>query len=170
MTQDHDLTTGHRAPYREWAPTQPPEPAAQGAPAARPVRGGPWIAAAPMLVALGLTVAAALAVGTTARATAALTQPKAMPLAGAEQVQRQVLAVQAFRAREYATAYGRFAELADAGDAPSALMALAMLRHGPTLFGSDWSITPDQVHRWSAIALREVQDHGLAIAQHDRGE
>ena len=123
-----------------------------------------------MLAVLGLTVGTALVVGATARATAALSPPRGLQVAGAEQMRRQALAAQAFQSREYATAYGRFAELADAGDAPSALMALAMLRHGPSVFGSEWSITPGQVQRWSELALHEVREHGTAIAQHDRGE
>jgi hypothetical protein len=79
-------------------------------------------------------------------------------------------AVQAFRAQRYATAYGRFAQLADAGDAPSALIALAMVRHGPSLFGSEWSATPGQLRRWSAMAIEDVRDRGFPIAEHDRGE
>jgi len=169
MEQDRNVTASNRALQREWAPTQPREPAVERTPALRPVRG-PWLAAAPMLAVLGLTIATALIVGTTAKATGALSQPQTMQLAGAEQMRRQALALQAFQAREYPMAYGRFAELADAGDAPSALMALAMMRHGPTLFGSDWSITPGQVHRWSAMALQEVREHGIALAQHDKGE
>ena len=170
MYPDRDVTASNRALYREWAPTQPRDPVVERTPVTRRVRGGPWLAAAPMLAVMGLTIGTALIVGATAKATAALGQSRTIPIAGAEQMRRQALAVQAFQAREYPMAYGRFAELADAGDAPSALMALAMVRHGPVLFGSDWSITEGQVHRWSAIALREVQDHGLAIAQHDRGE
>ena len=172
MYQDPDVTAANRMLHREWALTRPQEPAVvRSAPALRPVRGtGPWLAAAPMLAVLALTVGTALVVGTTAKATAALGRPHEFQLAGAEQMRRQVLAVQAFQAREYATAYGRFAELADAGDAPSALMALAMMRHGPSMFASEWSITPEQARRWSAIALPDVREYGLAIAQHDRGE
>ena len=171
MEQDRDVTLSNRALYREWALTQPRDPAVELTPAPRRVRGsGPWLAAAPMLAVIGLTIATALIVGTTSKATAALAPAKSMQLAGAEQMRRQAQAVQAFQAREYPMAYGRFAELADAGDAPSALMALAMMRHGTAMFGSDWSITPGQVHRWSEIALRDVRDYGTAVAQHDRGE
>jgi len=172
MDPDRDVTVSNRALYRDWALTQPRDPAIErSAPARRRVRGtGPWLAAAPMLAVLGLTIGTALIVGATAKATAALSPPRGLQVAGAEQMRRQALAVQAFQAREYATAYGRFAELADAGDAPSALMALAMLRHGPSVFGSEWSITPGQVQRWSAIALPDAKEYGLAIAQHDRGE
>ena len=172
MHQDQNLSATHCAPDFEWSLTQPGGPAVErAAPSRRPVPAtGPWLAAAPMLAVLGLTIGAALIVSATAKATAMLSPPRAIQIAGAEQMRRQALAVQAFQARDYAMAYGRFAALADAGDAPSALMALAMLRHGPAMFGSDWSITPGQVQRWSSIALTDVRDHGLAIAQHDRGE
>ena len=171
MYQEQNVTAGNRTLYREWAPTQPREPAVQRSPAPRRSRTtGPWLAAAPMLAVMGLTIGTGLIAGTTAKATAALGHPHTVQLAGAEQMRRQALAVQAFQARQYPMAYGRFAELADAGDAPSALMALAMMRHGPAVFGSEWSITPGQVQRWSDLALREVREHGTAIAQHDRGE
>lgn len=172
MYQDRNVTADNRSLYREWALTQPRDPAVERSlPAPRHVRGtGPWLAAVPMLAVMALTIGAALIASATAKATVALSPARAIQVAGAEQMRRQVLAAQAFQAREYATAYGRFAELADTGDAPSALMALAMLRHGPSMFGSDWSITPGQVQRWSAIALQDVRDYGLAIAMHDRGE
>ena len=171
MDQDPDVTASSRTLHREWAPTQPREPAVQRSLAPRrPPGAGPWLAAAPMLAVMGLTIGTALIVGTTAKATAALGNPPRMQLGGAEQMRRQAAAVQAFQARDYPTAYGRFAELADAGDAPSALMALAMMRHGPAVFGSQGSITPGQVQRWSELAMRDVRKHGIAIAQHDRGE
>ena len=168
MTPDEDVTAAHRA--SAWALTQPHAPAVGRTPSPQQRLGGPWLAAAPMLAVVGLTIATGLIVGTTARATSALGAPKSVQLAGAEQMRRQALAVQAFQAHNYPIAYGRFAELADGGDAASALMALAMVRHGPSMFGSDWSITPGQVERWSAIALRDVRIYGTTIAQHDRGE
>jgi hypothetical protein len=166
---DSGITSANRALYRPWA-----DPDIQGITqrAPRRVRGtGAWLAAAPMLAALGLTVSAALVVGATAKATTDLGRTRAQPVvAGAEQMRRHAGAVQAFRAQQYAQAYGRYAELADAGDAPAALMALAMLRQGPELFGSEWSITPGQLERWSAMALSDVREYGSAIALHDRGE
>jgi hypothetical protein len=85
-------------------------------------------------------------------------------------MRRQAQAVQAFQALQYADAYGRFAALADEGDAPSALLALAMVRHGPALFRSEWSATHGQLQRWSALALQDLREHGPLIAAHDRGE
>ena len=73
----------------------------------------------------------------------------------------------AFRARNYAAAYGRFARLADAGHFASAQLALVMLAQGRTLFGSDWSASLDQRRRWNALVVdglnRQVEgDDGAA--------
>jgi len=62
-------------------------------------------------------------------------------------------ATRAFRERRFPAAYGRFAALADAGHAPSAEISLVMWRHGRDLFGSDWSATPLQLRRWTALAV-----------------
>jgi hypothetical protein len=171
MHEDHTVTASNRSLYREWALTQPREASVERSRAPRRVRGtGPWLAAAPMLAVCGLTIAAALIIGATAKATAALSRPTGFQIAGAEQMRRQAQAAQAFQARQYAMAYGRFAELADAGDPPSALMALSMVRHGPSIFGSQWSATPAQLQRWSTLALQDVREHSVQIAEHDRGE
>ncbi|HEY6512154.1 MAG TPA: hypothetical protein VI032_09260 [Burkholderiaceae bacterium] len=75
-----------------------------------------------------------------------------------------------FLARRYAEAYGRYAELADAGDPAAASMALAMVVHGPALFGSDWSATSGQLQRWSALARQFVGQREVSIAALDRAE
>jgi hypothetical protein len=75
-----------------------------------------------------------------------------------------------FVARRYAEAYGRYAVLADAGDPAAASMALAMVMHGPALFGSDWSATSGQLQRWSALAQRFALQREASIAAQDRGE
>jgi hypothetical protein len=77
---------------------------------------------------------------------------------------------EAFQAQRYAEAYGLYAALADAGDAPSAWMALMMVANGPTLFGSEWSATPGQLRRWSALAEWQATARQALIPQHDRGE
>ena len=59
--------------------------------------------------------------------------------------QRHADAVAAFQAQRYSVAYGRFAGLADDGHAPSALMALALVRYAP-VFGAEWSASPEQLH------------------------
>lgn len=77
---------------------------------------------------------------------------------------------EAFLARRYAEAYGRFAELADEGHVPSAWMALMLVSNGPAQFGGEWSATPGQLRRWSALAARHVQEASVRIPAHDRGE
>lgn len=79
-------------------------------------------------------------------------------------------AVQALLAARYATAYGRFAALADAGDASSALLALALVSEGPSIFGSEWSATPGQLRRWSALAIQGVHEHAPQITGQVRGD
>lgn len=85
-------------------------------------------------------------------------------------LQRRAAAVQSLRSQRYADAYGRFADLGDAGDAAAAVMALAMVVDGPVVFGSEWSATAGQLQRWSALAARDLRERSLLIAQHDRGE
>jgi hypothetical protein len=45
-----------------------------------------------------------------------------------------------------------------------------MLVHGPTLFGSDWSASSEQLQRWRALAQQFAQQRGDSIAAHDRGD
>jgi hypothetical protein len=75
-----------------------------------------------------------------------------------------------FLKRRYAQAYGRYAELADAGDAAAASMALAMVLHSPELFGSDWSASAGQLQRWSALARQFALQRGDTIAAHQHHE
>ena len=65
----------------------------------------------------------------------------------------------AFRERRYAAAYGRFVQLADAGHAPSAQIALVMYRNGTTLFGSMWDATPEQLQHWSDLVIEDERAH-----------
>jgi hypothetical protein len=83
---------------------------------------------------------------------------------------RQALANEAFQARRYADAYGRFAALADEGDAASAWMALLLVSNGPQLFGSEWSATPGQLRRWTTLAMQQAGQQQARIPEHDRGE
>jgi hypothetical protein len=73
--------------------------------------------------------------------------------AAARQAQTRADAVEAFREGRWAAAYGRYAELADGGDATAAQIALVMLRNGHELFGSDWSATPGQQARWATMVV-----------------
>ncbi len=75
-----------------------------------------------------------------------------------------------FLARRYADAYGRYADLADAGDPAAASLALAMVMHGPALFGSDWSATNGQLQRWSTLAQQFALQRVGSISAQDRGE
>ena len=75
-----------------------------------------------------------------------------------------------FLAGRYAEAYGRYAALADAGDPAAASMALAMVVHGPALFGSDWSATSGQLLRWSTLAQQFAGQREGSIAALDRSE
>jgi len=69
------------------------------------------------------------------------------------QAQVYEYAVQAFHERRYPSAYARFARLADAGHVPSAEIALAMYRHGATLFASAWYASLDQQRGWNALVV-----------------
>jgi hypothetical protein len=75
----------------------------------------------------------------------------------AAQRQSYEQATRDFRERRFAAAYGRFAQLADAGHVPSACIALLMVRDGRALFVTDWYATPDQLRRWSALTIRAAQ-------------
>jgi hypothetical protein len=66
-------------------------------------------------------------------------------------------AVQAFREHRYAEAFGRFARLADAGNAQAAGLALLMLRQGPELFGNQWSASERQQFCWNALAVNHAR-------------
>ncbi len=78
-------------------------------------------------------------------------------------------AVQSFREQRYSAAYGRFAQLADAGHAPSAQLALVMYRNGPTLFGSNWSATPGQQWRWNALVFDRARSR-IDFADNEHGD
>ena len=65
----------------------------------------------------------------------------------------QVYAMQSFREQRYSAAYGRLAQLADAGHVPSAQLALVMYRNGPAWFGYAWSAAPSQLRLWNALVI-----------------
>lgn len=62
------------------------------------------------------------------------------------------LALEKFRHGRFPEAYGRFVDLANAGHAPSARVALWMCQNGPNLFGSEWDCTPDEAAEWAALS------------------
>jgi hypothetical protein len=61
------------------------------------------------------------------------------------------------RTQRWAAAYAGFVLLADSGHAPSAEMARWMHRQGATVFGSEWSASPDQQRRWNAMLANEAR-------------
>jgi hypothetical protein len=134
---------------------------------ARPARIVSWSTrhAAALLAVSALTTGLGLGVAGTAVALAPAALSPSMPT-HATQAQRYADAVQAFQAQRYSVAYGTFATLADEGHAPSALMALALVRYSP-VFGTEWSVTPAQLRDWSALALQDVRMAGPLIARLD---
>ncbi len=50
--------------------------------------------------------------------------------------------------------YGRFAALADAGNAEAARIALFMLRHGSDMYGLEWGASQPQIEQWTKLALQ----------------
>ena len=78
-------------------------------------------------------------------------------------------ATQSFREQRYSAAYGRFAQLADAGHVSSAEMALVMYRNGPTLFGTNWSAAPSQQQSWNALIINNAR-HGIGSADTQRDD
>lgn len=77
-------------------------------------------------------------------------------------------AVRSFREQRFSAAYGRFAHLADAGHGPSAQLALLMYMNGQTLFGANWSASPDQRRRWSALGADALR--GRYFEDNDPGD
>jgi hypothetical protein len=65
-------------------------------------------------------------------------------------------AVRLFRGGRFAAAYGRFAQLADAGHVSSARIALVMVEQGPQLFGSAWDAWPQQLQDWADLSRLPV--------------
>ena len=72
-------------------------------------------------------------------------------------------AMRLHRAGRWSAAYGRFAVLADEGYVPASRVALAMLRNGPRVYGTDWSAAPSQVASWEG-AVGERSTLKMAVA------
>lgn len=75
----------------------------------------------------------------------------------------------AFRDGHHAHAYARFAALADAGHVPSAQIALVMHSQGLALFGSDWSATPWQQERWTALVVNAARQR-IGVEDNERSD
>lgn len=85
-------------------------------------------------------------------ACASLAALLALPAGAASGDERFVAAMHLYHEARYAAAYGRLIELADGGHAEAARVALLMLRHGPALYRSEWSATPQQIQHWLDLA------------------
>jgi hypothetical protein len=75
-------------------------------------------------------------------------------ISSAEEQRQFAQALRLYRSGRWAAAYGRFMVLADQGHARSARIALAMLRDGPSRYGSQWDAEEWQVQAWARAALR----------------
>lgn len=69
-------------------------------------------------------------------------------------------AVAQYKAGRYSDAFGRFVELANAGDPDAARIALFMNQYGPFLYGSHWDAAPDELGHWTQLAaLKRARSH-----------
>jgi hypothetical protein len=75
-------------------------------------------------------------------------------------------ATQEYRAQHYASAYGRFVQLADQGHAEAARIAWMMYRSGPVLFGTQWYASTPQLNAWAALVVDAASRQAL-MAQAD---
>lgn len=62
-----------------------------------------------------------------------------------------------YKQGKWSGAYGRFAALADQGHTEAARIALIMLRHGLTMYGSDWGASQPQIDQWTKLALQRAE-------------
>jgi hypothetical protein len=92
-----------------------------------------------------------------------LADDKALQTLSVVQAKVQAEALSAFRAHRYAEAFGRFAELADAGHVRSAELALLMYRQGTALFGSDWDASAAQQAKWHALVINNARSRAVTF-------
>lgn len=84
----------------------------------------------------------------------------AVQAAGADSAKTKetfTLAMSEYKAGHWSGAYGRFAWLGDRGHQESARIALFMLRHGATLYSSEWSASNVQVAQWTKLSTGTVK-------------
>lgn len=79
------------------------------------------------------------------------------PPRGSDLDRRFEAAVREYRAHRFAGAYGRFVQLADQGHPEAMRIAWMMYRHGMTLHGSAWYLSPPQIERWSSAVVADTQ-------------
>lgn len=56
-----------------------------------------------------------------------------------------------YDAGRYRQAFDAFSRLADRGDAEAARIAVLMARHGPRLYGDDFTVSAEQATRWTSL-------------------
>lgn len=131
---------------------------------ARQARFEPRWVAGPVLAALALFVGVPMVLAAAAAPAPLTLRPLEGPTDGRSPEERHADAMRIYLAQRWPLAYVRFAELADRGHAPSALMALMMVRHGSWMFGSEWSATPQQLQHWGALVLQDLADQGPLLS------
>lgn len=81
---------------------------------------------------------------------------------GAKAAEREFAdAVQQFKEGRRAHAFGMFIALANRGDVDAARIALFMHQFGPTLYGSHWEASRDDIDYWNTL-LRNSSTAGRA--------
>jgi len=85
------------------------------------------------------------------------------PAAAREEADAQPVRLEQARADydagRYRQAFDAFTRLADRGDAEAARIAVLMARHGPSLYGDEFTVTDAQARRWTSLV------EGTAVAQ-----
>ena len=102
------------------------------------------------------------------RAAAALTlglAAVAAPAETADDRQRFQQAQELYREGRFSAAFGRFAHLANRGHPDAARIAIAMLRYGPALYGTQWSASDWQLREWSSAARMNADFQAVAAGE-----
>jgi hypothetical protein len=128
------------------------------------------LAAAPYVALVVLTVGALLFAAGTDLVDVAPAQTRTFRVSNAESTQWHDHAVQAFVAQRDATAYGRFAALADEGRAPLALVALALLSRSASAAGGERPGIQGPSRSRSVPFTRQAPEFRAQVADIDRGE
>ncbi len=62
-----------------------------------------------------------------------------------------------YKKGQWSGAYGRFAALADQGHTESARIALFMLTHGSSMYGSAWGASQPQINQWTKLTYQKAE-------------
>jgi hypothetical protein len=166
MMQHPQLQSGanvHRmSSFARWllSTTKRPNEDSNGAPKTAELHDGHRLMRALFIAALGLGLGAAVAMaqislpGPEFLAHRTILSPQASHVADLMTAAEMAVygdALQYLRDQHPSSAFGRFCQLADAGHAPSAQMALAMLSNGEALYGMQWTASLAQQQRWASL-------------------